>query len=217
MIFTPTPIDVRPAKLTRANALISSPTWIGSLKSTLSTDTVTQGRPARRMAHPAATRSTSDRMTPPNTFPRRLAGRGISSSDLTASASRQGAYLRLEQVAQRIHGRRVVGVPGEVAEQAFALVPGAERQSTVLGRQVEQHDHALPRHHVAAARGIGIAHLREIAVYGGGDVHGDRLNPQLVYDQLGMLQALRGRRLVRHPHTDHVFFAERLDREEGGQ
>src|SRR5437763_16804337 len=36
-------IEVRPAKLTRANPVVSSPTWIGSLKSTLSAHTVTQG------------------------------------------------------------------------------------------------------------------------------------------------------------------------------
>src|SRR5213596_1642729 len=41
MILTPTSMDVRPAKLTRAYAVKSSPPWIGSLKSTLSTDTVT--------------------------------------------------------------------------------------------------------------------------------------------------------------------------------
>src|SRR5438034_3444248 len=68
MILTPTSIEVRPAKLTRAYAVTSSPTWIGSRKSTLSTDTVTHGFEAWRIAATAATRSTSDRTTPPNTL-----------------------------------------------------------------------------------------------------------------------------------------------------
>src|SRR6266571_2167147 len=259
MILTPTSIDVRPAKLTRAYAVKSSPTWIGSLKSTLSTDTVTHGFEAWRIAATAATRSTSDRTTPPNTLPMMFACCGIISSDMIVSESRgcldcissppaagrtrrspsgtssprsgggassgslraadqvvenaidlvvadavvplgglprdqvgcgrlpedhlgnahvarQGAHLCLEQVTQRVHGRRVVGVPGEVAEQPLRLVAGPDRQRFVLGRQVEQHDHALARHHVAAARGIGIPvllHLGEIAVHRRGDVDRD--------------------------------------------
>src|SRR6266480_5438385 len=88
MILTPTSIDVRPAKLTRAYAVKSSPTWIGSLKSTLSTDTVTHGFEAWRMAATAATRSTSDSTTPPNTLPMMFACCGIISSDMIVSESR---------------------------------------------------------------------------------------------------------------------------------
>src|SRR5205823_3261182 len=139
MILTPTSIDERPAKLTRAYAVKSSPTWIGSLKSTLSTDTVTHGFEASRIAPTAATRSTSASTKPPNTFPRTLACCGTISADQVgrgrfpedhlgnAHVARQGAHLRLEQVTQRVHGRRVVGVPGEVAEQPLRLVAGPDR------------------------------------------------------------------------------------------
>src|SRR2546427_10795115 len=48
--------------------------------------------------------------------------------------TRQGAHLRLEEITQRIHRRRVVGVPGEVAEQSLRLVAGADGQGLVLGR-----------------------------------------------------------------------------------
>ena len=46
--------------------------------------------------------------------------------------SRERPHLRLEQVAERIDRRRVVGVPGEVAEQALGLVAGAERDRAVF-------------------------------------------------------------------------------------
>src|SRR5947209_11667429 len=88
MIFTPTSIEVRPAKLTREYAVTSSPTWIGSLKSTLSTDTVTHCLPAWRIAATAATRSAIARITPPNTLPMMFACCGVISSDITVSDSR---------------------------------------------------------------------------------------------------------------------------------
>ena len=45
-----------------------------------------------------------------------------------AEVARQRPDLGLEQVAERVDRGRVVGVPGEVAEQSFGLVAGAERE-----------------------------------------------------------------------------------------
>jgi hypothetical protein len=41
-----------------------------------------------------------------------------------AEVTGQLPHLRLEEIAERIHRGRVVGVPGEVTEQALGLVAG---------------------------------------------------------------------------------------------
>jgi len=47
-------------------------------------------------------------------------------------------------------------VPGEVAEQPLGLVSGADRDRVMLCGQIEERDHAHPRHNVAASRGVGV-------------------------------------------------------------
>src|SRR2546430_9289021 len=50
------------------------------------------------------------------------------------------------EVAKRIDRRRIVRVPGEVAEHPLGLVPCADRQCVQRGGLIEEDDHALPRH-----------------------------------------------------------------------
>src|SRR5947209_8318438 len=141
MILTPTSMEVRPAKLTRANAVRSSPTWIGSLKSTLSTDTVTHGFRREPAGHDFLGLHATDQViqNPVDLviadavvalggLPGHEIGRGRLAEDLLghADVARQRPHLRLEQVAQRVHGGRIVRMPREVAEQALGLVARAE-------------------------------------------------------------------------------------------
>ena len=111
-------------------------------------------------------------------------------------------------------------MPREVAEQPFRLVARSDRQGLVLRREIEQHDHALACHHVAAARGIGtpvFLHLGQVAVHRRGDIDRQRLDAELVDHELRVLQTLGGRRLVRHAHADHVLLAKRFDGEVRGE
>ena len=105
-------------------------------------------------------------------------------------------------------------MPGEVAEQPLRLVAGAEGERLVLGREIEQHDHALARHDVAFARSIGVACLPQVPVHRIADIHGDGGDPELIDHQLRVLHALRARRAIRHTRADHVLPAERLGGEE---
>jgi len=57
----------------------------------------------------------------------------------------QGPHLRFEQIAQRVHGRRIVAVPGEVPSSRSDLCR-AERSALCLADKIEQDDHALARH-----------------------------------------------------------------------
>src|SRR2546425_3591569 len=76
-------------------------------------------------------------------------------------------YFFFFQAEDGIRDKLVTGV------QTCALpISRADRQGFVFRRQVEQHNHALPRHHVTAARGIDVPvllHLGEVAVHSRGD------------------------------------------------
>ena len=94
-----------------------------------------------------------------------------------AEVPRERPDLGLEEVAERVDRRRVVGVPGEVAEQPLGLVAGAERERAVGRGEIEQRDHAGARHDVAeAARARVRRRWRQLAVHGGADV--DRRAPR---------------------------------------
>src|SRR5581483_9731026 len=86
--------------------------------------------------------------------------------------AREIPHLRLEQVAERVDWRRIVGVPGEVAEQALRLVARAQWNAAVFRREVEQRDHAHARHDVAAPAAFGIRLVAEIAIDGRADIDG---------------------------------------------
>ncbi len=123
---------------------------------------------------------------------------------------RQLPDLRLEQVAQRIDRRRVVGVPGEVAEQPLGFVAGADRQGVQLLRVVEQDDHAHARHHIALAAPV---HLRVepcVAVDRVADVHRGAAQPKLVDHQLGVFQAFFARGPIGHADGENMLRPERL-------
>ena len=68
-----------------------------------------------------------------------------------AEVAGQGPDLGLEEIADGIDRRRIVGVPGEVAEEPLGLVAGAERQRAMRRGEIEQRDHAGARHDVARA------------------------------------------------------------------
>src|SRR5690606_31151553 len=89
-----------------------------------------------------------------------------------SQVSRQLPHLRLVQVAQRVHRRRVVRMPGEVAHETLRLVAGAQRKGQVTRGQVEQRDHAHARHHVPTPAIISVRLLLQVAVHRGSDVHG---------------------------------------------
>src|SRR5256885_11588967 len=117
---------------------MSSLTWMGSLKSTLSTDTVTHGRLECRMAHTAATRSTSERTTPPNTLPMTLACCGIISSAMTVSDSR-GWRPFVPISSPPVSG---------CARRPY-LIARLHAHAQVIGEvAVEQPDAGVVRHHV---------------------------------------------------------------------
>ena len=86
--------------------------------------------------------------------------------------SRESPHLGLEQVADRIHRRRVVGVPGEVAQQPLGLVAGAEREGPFGRGEIEERDHAGPGHDVAQPAGlVSAADGGSQPVHRRGDVH----------------------------------------------
>src|SRR5207247_10705030 len=76
---------------------------------------------------------------------------------------------------------------------------------------------ARARQHVAARGAVAVALLLEVTVHRGRDVYGERLNAEQVDHELRVLETLGARGAVRHPHTDHVVLAERLDGQEGGE
>src|SRR5436190_7039952 len=81
-----------------------------------------------------------------------------------AEVTRECPDLRLEQIAERVDGWRVVGVPGEIAEQPLGLVPRSERNAAVLRGEIEQRDHAHSRHDVSSASTLRIRLVAEISV-----------------------------------------------------
>ena len=87
----------------------------------------------------------------------------------------------------------------------------------MLGRKVEQHDHPLARHHVPQAMGVLFTDLVQDSVGCFGNVDRERRDPQLVDDELRVLEALRARGPVGHPHADDIVRSERGSGEKSGQ
>ena len=126
--------------------------------------------------------------------------------------------LALEQIADGIDGRRVIRVPGKIAEQPLGLVAGAKREGGQRRGQIEQRYHPHPRHDVAPpSRGGIIADGRVEAVDPAGDVHRSDFDSQLVGHHLGVLQALVARGPVRHADADDMLRAKSLGGQEGDQ
>src|SRR5665213_3441931 len=99
-------------------------------------------------------------------------------------------------------------MPGEVAEETFGLVAGANGKRMVLRREIEQHYHAHARHYIAAPRCIGVWLARKIPVNGGGDVDGSFSDSKCVDHQLRMLHRLRAASAIRHSHRYCILSAE---------
>jgi len=118
--------------------------------------------------------------------------------------------LGLEQIAERVDRRRVVGVPGEVAEQTLALVSGPDRKRAELRRLIEEHDHPAPGAHVAqpARRHIQLIRV-PIAIDHRRNVDRALLDTEVPNDPLSVFQALRRRCLVRQPKCDDLIGTER--------
>src|SRR5258708_563190 len=70
--------------------------------------------------------------------------------------SRKRPDLGLEEIPNRIDRRRVVGMPGEIAEQTLGLVPRTDRQSAMFRGKIEEGDHPRSRHCVAQSAAIGV-------------------------------------------------------------
>ena len=130
---------------------------------------------------------------------------------------RQSPDLRFEEVAERIDRRRVVAVPGEVAEQPLRLVARAEGQGLEFGGEVEEHDHALARHHIAQPVRVAVTDLLDEPVDGRGNVDRERGDTELVDDELRVFQAFRTGGAIGHPDADDVVLAQCLSREKGGE
>ena len=129
-----------------------------------------------------------------------------------AKELRQLPHLCLEQIAERIDWRRIIGMPGEVPKQPLRFVAGTDRKGVILRRLIEQHDHSLARHHVSATRGIGVFFVRQVAVDGGRDVDRPPLDAELVDDELRVSERVGARGPIRHSHCDDVFRSECLRR-----
>ena len=126
-----------------------------------------------------------------------------------AEVARQRPDLRLVQIADRVHRRRVVGVPGEVAHQPFRLVAGSDRQRVAPRRLVEQHEHAHARHHVAFAARVGVGRVAQVAVDRVGDLDRLAVDAERVDHALRVGERARARRAVRHADRVHVLRAQR--------
>src|SRR6185437_2109753 len=98
--------------------------------------------------------------------------------------------------------RRVVRVPGEIAEQSLGLVAGAERNAMVARREIEERKHADTRHHVAATRAVGVGLVGQEAVNRGGDIDGPRFDAERVNHELRVRETLRARSPVGKTQSD---------------
>ena len=129
----------------------------------------------------------------------------------------EGPYLRLEEVAERVDRRGVVGVPSVVAQQALALVAGAQRERAQLGRLVKKDERALARGQVPAAerRDFGL-----VSPDVGVDRIGDRQRPfpgaGRRNHEVRVFEALGTGRGVGKPEAEHVLRSERPAGQEEG-
>ncbi len=87
-------------------------------------------------------------------------GRLVADAERHVEVSRQLPDLGLVQIAERVDRRGQVAVQRAVAEQQLGLVAGAQHERVVLGRAIEQQDHAGPCHHVAQTESSDIAGYR---------------------------------------------------------
>ncbi len=117
--------------------------------------------------------------------------------------------LGLEEIPDRIDRRRVVGMPGEVAEETLGLVAGAERNPAERSGQIEQCDHPHPGHDVAEPAGRGRIELSDQTIHTLADIDGTRRQAEGIDHQLRIAQAGRARGPVRHPNRRHVGRPER--------
>src|SRR3990172_8363073 len=129
--------------------ITSSPTRIGSRKSTWSTAAVTHGERAWRIAETAAALSIIARMVPPKTWPRAFSSDGIISAEVSCFDSRAGPRLgnggggplpRSRPHAgvepeHALHGRR------DGAERPLAPTHVAERERGAIGAVRRARDH----------------------------------------------------------------------------
>ncbi len=96
-------------------------------------------------------------------------------------------------------------MPGEVPEQSLGLVAGPDREGRQLRGLVEQDDHPLAGHHVAAPRRVRLGFMfRQVSIGGCRDFDRARVNPELFGHEAGVLRALRVRGAVRHQERVHV-------------
>ena len=126
-----------------------------------------------------------------------------------AEVARERPHLRLEQVAQRVDRGRVVGVPGEIAEQPLALVAGSQRQRPQERRLVENGERPKAGREIAAAEGRDVRLVaRDVPVHGVRDVQGASGRARRLEHHGRVLQAFGRRGGVGQPQPRHVLRAE---------
>lgn len=117
--------------------------------------------------------------------------------------------LGLKEIAERVDGRRVVGVPGVVAKEALGFVSGSDGDSADFGGLIEEHDHARTCTHVPEALGgDSVFVLIDIAVDHAGDFDGPDLNPEVVDNELGVIKAFLAADFVGHSEGEGVIGSE---------
>lgn len=123
--------------------------------------------------------------------------------------------LGFEKVSEGVNRRGVVGVPGVVAEQAFAFVSGSDRDAAEFGGLVEQDDHSAAGAYVSEPLRRDFAGGVEVAVHHSGDFDGFAVDAEVVDDELGVVKALLAGNFVRHSEGVDVFGSEGASAEVG--
>src|SRR5829696_8437474 len=104
-------------------------------------------------------------------------------------------------------------MPGEVTKEPFGFVASPYGEPAIFGSQIEQCDHAHPRHHVATPSGIGVRLVGEVAVNSRGDVYCPAFDSKRVYYQLRMVERVLAGRPVGKAYSDHIGRADSARRE----
>ena len=93
----------------------------------------------------------------------------------------QSPYLGLEQIPQGVDGGRIIGMPGEVAQESLALVPRAQGKTAQLRRLVEEGDTTDPGRQVSPSQvGELRVNLPNIGIHGRGYLDGCLLGPRSI-------------------------------------
>jgi hypothetical protein len=126
----------------------------------------------------------------------------------------EGPDLGLEQVAQRVDRWRVIGMPGKVPEQTFALVPSPKGECTQSGRLIPDHERAKPGSKVAPSEIADPGFFGcDIGIHRGGDRNQTPFYPCDGEDGTRVSFTLRTRCRIREEDGVHMLLPQRLHRQ----